>query len=114
MASKVSVVTDSIVCLAREASEGKELAEVVQAAEKIRDRVKFVILLDTICYVYRTRRIPKVAAQMGSMLNVKPILTSVSGAVKFAAVVRSRERGIGRLLRIMRDKGRGRIRCMSL
>jgi DegV family protein with EDD domain len=89
---------------AREASEGKDLAEVVQAAEKIRDRVKFVILLDTIRYVYRTGRIPKIASQVGSMLNVKPILTSVSGLVKFAAVVRSRERGIDRLLKIMRDK----------
>jgi DegV family protein with EDD domain len=89
---------------ARAAAEGKSLAEVVKVAEEMRDRATFIILLDTIRHVYRTGRIPKVAAQVGSVLKIKPILTSSSGLVRFAGAVRSREHGINRILQMMRDK----------
>ncbi len=89
---------------ARAAEEGKGLAEVVRAAEEMRDKVTFLALVDTIRHVYRTGRIPKIAAQAGSMLNIRPLLTSSSGLIRFIGVVRSRERGIERLLKIMRGK----------
>ncbi|GAG15627.1 unnamed protein product, partial [marine sediment metagenome] len=89
---------------ARAAAEEKGLPEVVKVAEEIRDRATFIILLDTIRHVYRTGRIPKVAAQVGSVLKIKPILTSSSGLVRFAGAVRSREHGINRILQMMRDK----------
>ena len=89
---------------ARVAAEGKGLTEVTKVAEEIRDKVTFVVLLDTIRYVYRTGRIPKVAAQVGSMFNIRPILTISSGLVRFAGAVRNKEHGINRLLRVMRNK----------
>jgi len=89
---------------ARAAEEGKNLTEVVKAAEEMRNKVTFLVLVDTIRHVYRTGRIPKVAARVGSMLNIKPILTSASGLVRFIGVVRNRERGVERLLKIMRNK----------
>jgi len=89
---------------ARAAEEGKSLAEVVKAAEEMRDKVTFLALLDTIRHVYRTGRIPKIAALAGSMLNIKPLLTSSAGLVRFIGASRSKERGIERMLRIMRDK----------
>ena len=89
---------------ARAAAEGKDLAEVVKVAEEMRDRATFIILLDTIRHIYRTGRIPKVAAQVGSVLKIKPILTSSSGLVRFAGAVRNRESGINRILQMMRNK----------
>jgi len=89
---------------ARAAAEGEGLAEVTKAAEEMRDKTTFLILVDTIRYVYRTGRIPKVAARVGSMLNIKPILTISSGLVHFAGVVRNEKRGIDRVLQMMRDK----------
>ncbi len=89
---------------ARAAADGKNLAEVIKVAEEVRDKVTFVVLLDTIRHVYRTGRIPKVAARVGAMLNIKPILSSSSGLVRFKGVARSREKGINRLLETMRDK----------
>jgi len=89
---------------ARAAAEGKSLAEVVKVAEEMRGRTTFLILLDTIRHVYRTGRIPKIAAQVGSMLNIKPILTMSSGSVRFISAVRSKERGTDRILKMLRDK----------
>lgn len=89
---------------ARAAAAGKELAEVVKVAEEVRDKVTFLILLDTIRHVYRTGRIPKVASQVGAMLNIRPILTSSAGLVRFKGIARNREHGINRLLETMRDR----------
>ncbi len=52
----------------------------------------------------RGQRIPKVAAQVGSVFNIKPVLTVSSGTIHFAGAVRNRSRGIERILQMMRDK----------
>ncbi len=103
--SQTATAAEGFVALAaaRAAAEGKGLAEVVKVAEEMRDRVSCVILLDTMRHVYRSGRIPKVAAQVGAILNIRPILT-VSGVVHFTGAVRSREHGVSRLLKMMRDK----------
>lgn len=103
--SLTATPSEGLVALAaaRAAGEDKDLAAVVSAAEEIRDKVNAIIFLDTIRHVYRSGRIPKIASQVGSALNVKPLLT-VSGVVHFAGAVRSRQDGIARLLRMMRDK----------
>ena len=87
---------------ARAAAEGKNLSDVIVIAEKIRDRVAFFALLDTIRHVYRTGRIPKIASNLGSVLKIKPILTSSSGMIRFKGMVRNREQGIKRLIEIMK------------
>ena len=84
---------------ARAAAEGENFEEVIKAAEEVRDKVRFMAVLETIRYVYRTGRIPKVAASVGSMLNIKPILANSSGKIKFVGAVRNQERGIDRILK---------------
>lgn len=93
---------------ARAAEEGRTMEEVIEAAESVRAKVTFLAFMDTIRYVYRTGRIPKIAAQLGSMLNVHPMLTISGGLIKFKGVARSREHGISRLIRIVKDKVSGR------
>ena len=88
---------------ARSAAENKDMAEVVHAAEDVRDKVSAIVFLDTIKHVYRSGRIPKVASQIGSMLNIKPLLT-VSMVVHFTGVARNRKQGIDRMLKMMRNK----------
>jgi len=90
---------------ARAANEGKDLDEAARAAEEVKKKVDVAVLLDTVRYVYRSGRIPKLAAQAGSILNIRPILT-VSGTVRFVSVARSKESGIARLLGRMRNKMR--------
>jgi DegV family protein with EDD domain len=93
-----------VLAAAREAADGKSLDEVTKAAEGMKVRVNFLVLLDTVRYVYRSGRVPKIAAQAGSMLNIRPLLSMSSGAMCFKGAVRSREHGIERMFRILRDK----------
>ncbi len=106
--SQTATTAEGFIALAaaRAAVEGKSLAEVIKVAEEMRDRVSLIALMDTVRYVYRTGRIPKVAALAGSMLNIRPIFTISSGVPHFLNAVRNKERGIDQLLKIMRGKVR--------
>jgi DegV family protein with EDD domain len=96
-----------VLAAARAATEGKDLPEVKQAALQVMENVNAIILLDTIKHVYRSGRIPKIASQMGSMLNIKPLLT-ISETVQFTGMARSRKKGIERMLEMMNNKLAGR------
>lgn len=88
---------------ARAAEKGEDLEGVIKAAEDVRGKVSFIALLETIKHVYRTGRIPKIASQIGSMLNIKPMLTSAEGAIKFKGIVKNRESGVNKLIEILRE-----------
>jgi DegV family protein with EDD domain len=104
--SQTSAAGQGFIALAaaRAAAEGKSLAEVIDTAERVRERVIVFGLLDTIRYIHRTGRIPKMAALIGSVLNIKPIFAISGGVVHFAGVTRTRNKGLERLLRMMRKK----------
>jgi len=104
--SQTCTAAEGFVALAaaRAAAEGKSLAEVIKAAEEMRDKVTFVAILDTVRHIYRSGRIPKVAARAASILNIKPMLTISSGAVRFMGAAINKRQGTDQLLRRMRDK----------
>jgi DegV family protein with EDD domain len=115
--TKTVTATEALIALAaaRAAEAGGSLAEVVKVAEEMRERVSFLALLDTIRHVYRTGRIPKIAAIAGSMLNIKPILTSSGGIIRFITAARSRQRGIDKMLRIMKTRvGQARVHVVVM
>jgi DegV family protein with EDD domain len=105
MDSRTATAAEGFIALAaaKAAEENKSLAEVISVAEEIRSKVNALLVLDTIRHVYRSGRVPKIAAQAGSILNIRPLL-SLSGGVNFIGVARSRENGVERLLRKIKVK----------
>ena len=104
--SRSSTAAEGFIALAaaRAAATGKSLREVIRTAEEIRDKVNFLVLLDTIRHIYRSGRIPKIAARMGSMTNIKPILTMSSGVIRFSGAAISKKRGINKILGTLRSR----------
>lgn len=104
--SKTAAVGEGlIVCAAaRAATEGKNLAEVTKVATAVRDKVSVIGIMETIRYVYRTGRLPKIIAQVGSMLNIKPIFAVSEGVVRLAGLARSKEQAVKRALTMMKRK----------
>ena len=90
-----------VLAAARAVAAGKDFPEVVAIANSIKERVKFIGLLETIRFVYRTGRIPKVASEVGSMLSIKPILTGSNGSIRLAGAARNKQNGITKMLRMM-------------
>jgi DegV family protein with EDD domain len=102
--SETVAAAEGLIALAsaRAATEGRLFNEIVAIAVKIKDRVKFIGLLETIRHVYRTGRMPKIASDIGSMLSIKPILTGSNGRINFAAAARTKQSGVEKMLQIVR------------
>jgi len=97
-----------VMAAARVASEGKGLAEVIDAAKSVRDRVDQLFVLDTVRHAYRTGRIPRLASRVGSLLDVKPVMGWWDGAARFKSMTRSREKGVEQIFGLMRSRVGGK------
>ena len=104
--SKTAAVGEGLIILAaaRAAAKGKSLDEVTTVAKAVRDKVSVIGIMETIRYVYRTGRIPRITAKVGSMLNIKPIFTVTEGVVRIAGLSRSKEQAVKRALKIMKKE----------
>ena len=98
---------------ARAAASGKDLSQVIQAAQDMMDRVNAIAMLDTLYYLAKGGRIPKAAAWAGSLFKIKPILDA-TGDVRLLERCRTRKRAMQRLLYIMRQRSGGRPICVNL
>jgi DegV family protein with EDD domain len=88
----------------RAAAEGKNLAEVTKIVRKVSEKVSVIGIMETVRHAYRTGRIPKITARMGSMLNIKPLFSISDGVVHIAGLARSKELAVKRALTMMRKK----------
>jgi len=87
-----------VVSAATVANGGGNMKEVTDEVKRAMNDTHILGLLDTLKYLYLGGRIGKAKALLGSVLNVKPILTVKDGAVLPAAQVRTRAKGIARLI----------------
>jgi len=104
---RVEIVDSQMISLAmafavREAVEaahaGAKLAEVKAAAEGAIQRTSLRCMLDTLEYVRRGGRIGRARAYLGTLLSVKPILSLREGELYPEERVRTRPRGLERML----------------
>lgn len=61
------------------AAEGKTIERIVSRITEMRERMSLFFVLDTLEYVRKGGRIGAVKAVLGSLLNIKPILTFLNG-----------------------------------
>ncbi len=88
---------------AEAAKAGKGLPEVVEEVKQVIPDIHLLFLLDTLKYLLLGGRIGKAKALLGSILNVKPMLTLKDGEVMPAGQVRTRAKGIERLIGFVRS-----------
>ena len=93
---------------ARAAASGKDLAEVTRVAELMIPRVNMIAVLDTLYYLARAGRIPRIAAWAGSMLRINPILTFSHEGIGLLERARTKPRAVNRLLEIMDKRTNGK------
>lgn len=83
---------------AKMAKAGEDLPSVVEEVKRIIPTIHVFGLFDTLKYLALGGRIGKAKALLGSILNVKPIITLKDGEVLPAGQVRTRSKGIERLI----------------
>lgn len=85
---------------AQAARDGASADEVVELAESLCSRTNLFGAIDTLEYLERGGRIGRAQALLGSLLNMKPIVTLSDGVVAPAGRVRGRSRVIPELVRL--------------
>jgi DegV family protein with EDD domain len=115
---EVAIVEGFVVmAAARAAAAGKTLAEVLQAAKDAGKRASLVATVETLEYLARNGRIGKAAYLLGSMINIKPMLTINAQALVEPV---SKVRGENQAMRAMVDHvveqtaGRAQLRVAVL
>ena len=89
-----------LVCIAaaEAAKAGKDLEQVLDGVKQDVPNAHLLGLFDTLKYLQLGGRIGKAKALVGSILNVKPLITLKNGEVMPAGQVRTRAKGIERLV----------------
>ncbi|WP_159887058.1 DegV family protein [Paenibacillus puerhi] len=101
-----------VVAAAEAARQGKSKEEIVALIERLREGTNIYFLVDTLEYLQRGGRIGKAAALVGSILNIKPILSiSDDGQVHSVDKVRGSKKAIARIAEMLqKDYGDRKVR----
>src|SRR4051794_39984503 len=86
---------------------GAAIEEVVARAEEMAGRVQLLAMLDTLSYLARGGRVPRVAAWAAGVLQVKPIVRFQSSGVHLVARTRTRRRALDPVMETFAAAGDG-------
>ena len=90
---------------ARLAQAGGMLAEVAQAARETAPMVEIYFVVDTLEYLQKGGRIGGAQALVGTLLNIKPILTLRDGEVHPLERARTRAKAVARMKQVVQANG---------
>jgi DegV family protein with EDD domain len=84
-------------------SQGVPIDFIVDLLLGVRQRIRLIAMLDTLEYIRRGGRVSWARASLGALLNLKPFVEVKEGQVYSLGEVRTRKRGMARLLKMMQD-----------
>lgn len=95
---------------ARSAKEGKGINEVVNEAIKVREKSRFLFVPDTLTYLKKGGRIGKASALLGTILQIRPILTVENGETTVFEKVRTKKKAIDIMVdKVLEDIGNSEL-----
>jgi DegV family protein with EDD domain len=86
-----------VILAATSAKGGESMGKIVKEVKKTIPKIHLLCLFDTLKYLLLGGRIGKAKALLGSILNVKPMITLKDGEVVPAGQARTRAKGIDKL-----------------
>jgi DegV family protein with EDD domain len=93
---------------ARAAAAGATIDEVTARAEAMSGCVTLLAMLDTLSYLARSGRVPRVAAWAAGIIQLKPIVRFSVGGIKLVARTRTRPRALDRMSDLLAADTAGR------
>lgn len=90
------------------AADGENAEILIKRLGPVRDAMRVYFMVGTLEYLRRGGRIGRAGALLGSVLQVKPVLTIAEGQVTPLERVRTQDRALGRVIELARLEG-GRV-----
>jgi DegV family protein with EDD domain len=94
-----------VVEAARMAQTGKTKEEILARIEDMKGRVDHLFSVETLEYLKKGGRLSSAKAAIGTLLNVKPILTIADGKVENLDKVRGSKKIIPRMIELAKERG---------
>ena len=88
----------------RRAEEGASLVSIHQACERVRDKVRLLAFVDTLYYLWKGGRVPRIAHAGASLLRIKPTFELHQARIATVARPRTRKRAIDKLVQLMAER----------
>jgi DegV family protein with EDD domain len=95
----------AVIEAARMAQAGAGRDEVSRAVRNMLPRLRAAAMIDTLDNLYKGGRISQVTAALGTVLQVKPLISIQDGHVEIPERVRTRSRALQRLVAMVRGWG---------
>ena len=89
---------------AKAADRGADLEQVMSRVDELIPKVNLLAFLDTLYYLKKSGRVPRIAAWAGSLLGIKPLTELRLGEARMVEKPRSRARATDRLVSITKDR----------
>jgi len=89
---------------ARAAAAGRPVDQVVAAAEKMREKVNLLFVVDTLEYLHKGGRIGGAKRLLGTALNIKPILHFENGLIEPLSQTRTKKKAVDEMLNIANER----------
>lgn len=83
--------------------EGMEVDRVLEECQKYIDSWSVYILVDTLKYLEKGGRITKTSAIVGTLLDIKPVLTIANGLIEPVAKIRGRKKLYKKLIELIKE-----------
>ena len=87
-------------------AQGLSPQQLIEALDRMKQKIKVIALLDTLEYLKKGGRIPAAVAAIGGLLSIKPVIAIVDGAVQLIGKARGSKQG-NNLLNEMIASSRG-------
>ncbi|WP_099188737.1 DegV family protein [Tepidibacter mesophilus] len=89
---------------AQMAKDGNSVEEILLELENMRNNVDHIFTVDTLEYLQKGGRISSTKAAIGTILNIKPILTVEEGLVSQLDQVRGKKKVISKMIEIVKKR----------
>lgn len=118
----ITVVDSRVVCMAlglvvlaaaRAAREGQSKEQILARIQEVASKVQTYFVVDTLEYLAKGGRIGKAAALLGTVLNIKPILTIDDGMIAPYEKVRGKGKALDHIIELAKgfSQDHKQIRC---
>jgi DegV family protein with EDD domain len=93
-----------VVAAAKAAKQGKSKEEILSLIDEIKQSRRLYFLVDTLEFLQKGGRIGRASALVGSLLNIKPILSiNQEGLVYSVDKVRGQKKAMGRIIELLQQ-----------
>lgn len=96
-------ISEAAICLRKLLNDGVELDAAIEKCKKVFEAYEAYVLVDTLKFLEKGGRITKTTAIVGSLLDIKPVLTIRNGLIEPLEKIRGKKKIYNKLVDLIKE-----------